>query len=232
MEYKQLGNTDIMIPEIGFGTWNYKGTHTPIHRAIELGANHIDTAEIYGTESAVGKAVVSSPHRSFIATKVWNNHLRYRDVIQSAMQSLKTLGIQQIDLYYIHLPNPSIAITDTMQAFEELVDRGVIRFIGVSNFSVAQLKEAQDALKKYPIVANQVLYNFQNRNIEKELIPYCDTNEITIVGYTPFGHNIVDIESGLGKSRLDNVLDQISQEISKTKSQIALNWCEIGRAHV
>jgi diketogulonate reductase-like aldo/keto reductase len=159
MELKPLGNTGVMVPEIGLGVWKYSGGVEPLRRGVELGAFLIDTAELYGTEDVVGQAVKDLRDRVFLATKVSADHLRYDDVLRAAEASLRRLDTNCIDLYQIHWPNWSAPIQETMRAMEALVDRGLIRYIGVSNFSVAQLREAQAAMSKYPIVSNQVLYN-------------------------------------------------------------------------
>src|SRR2546426_11865660 len=101
IELKQLGNTGVMVPEIGLGTWKYRGGVEPLRRGIELGAFLIDTAEIYGTEGVVGEAVKDIRDRGFIATKVSGQHLRYDQVMRAAEGSLGRLGMDDIDLYQI-----------------------------------------------------------------------------------------------------------------------------------
>jgi diketogulonate reductase-like aldo/keto reductase len=107
METKELGNTGVMVPEIGLGTWRYRGGVEPLRKGIELGANLIDTAEGYGTENIVGKAVAGLRGRVFIATKVSGRHLGYDDVLRAAEESLSELGTDYIDLYQVHWPNAS-----------------------------------------------------------------------------------------------------------------------------
>lgn len=222
IELKPLGNTGVMVPEIGLGTWNYTGGVEPLRKGIELGAYLIDTAEGYHTEDIVGQAIRGIRDRVFIATKVSGKHLRYDEVLRAAEGSLRLLDVDYIDLYQIHWPNPSVPIKETMRAMEHLVDSGCIRYIGVSNFSVSDLKEAQSAMRKYPIVSNQVLYNLNNRGIEKELIPYCERYGITIIAYTPLDNGRLATES---RGRGIKVLKQIAAEINKTQAQVALNWC-------
>jgi diketogulonate reductase-like aldo/keto reductase len=185
MELKELGNTGVMVPEVGLGTARYTGGVEPLHRGIELGAFLIDTAEMYRTEDAVGQAVKGIRDRVFIATKVLGSHLRYDQVMRAAESSLRLLGTDYIDLYQIHWPNPSVPIKETMRAMEALADSGQVRYIGVSNFSVKELEEARAAMTKYPIVSNQVLYNLKRREIEKDLLPYCQQSHITVIAYTP-----------------------------------------------
>ena len=150
MEYRELGRTGVMIPEVGLGTWKYRGGPQPLQRGIELGANLIDTAEMYRTEDAVGVAIRGIRDRVFVATKVLGSNLRYDQVMRAAEKSLHLLDDGVIDLYQIHWPSHSVPIAETMRAMEELVDRGMVRHIGVSNFSVGQLRDAQAAMSKYP----------------------------------------------------------------------------------
>lgn len=183
METKKLSRTDIDVPVIGMGTWKLGGLYTPDYRddekaieslkaGIELGLSLIDTAEMYGaghTEELVGKAVQGVRERVFIATKVLPEHLSYDEVLRAAERSLKRLDTDYIDLYQIHAPNPNIPIIETMRAMETLADKGKIRFIGVSNFSLELLKQAQECLSKYQIVSNQVEYNLLDKRIERDL---------------------------------------------------------------
>ncbi len=151
-------------------------------------------------------------------------HLAYRDVLKSAEESLYKLGISCIDLYQIHWPNPVYPIKQTMKAMRELADNGLIKFIGVSNFSLEELKEAQYYLNNYKIVSNQVLYNLNRREIEKDLMPYCEDNKITIIAYTPLDSGKLT-KTGLLNNAANEVLAQVAADEGKTLSQVALNWC-------
>ena len=121
----------------------------------------------------------------FLATKVLGSNLRYDQVLLAAEQSLRLLDVDCVDLYQIHWYNRGVPLTETMRAMESLVDRGMVKYIGVSNFSTKELQEAQAAMTKHPIVSNQVLYNLNTRRIERDLLPYCQQNKITIIAYTP-----------------------------------------------
>lgn len=224
MNYKELGDTGVQIPEIGLGTWNYRGWVKPLQKGIELGATLIDSAEGYYTEDIVGQAIKGMRDKVFIATKVSGRHLSYRDVLNSADESLYKLNIDSIDLYQIHWPNPVYPIKDTMKAMGKLVDDGLVKFIGVSNFTLDEMKEAQYYLNNYKIVSNQVLYNLNSREIEKELIPYCNENKITIIAYTPLDSGNLT-KKGLLNKRSNEVLTQVAEDENKTMSQVALNWC-------
>ena len=116
MEYRELGATGVMIPEVGLGTWKYRGGPEPLRRGIELGANLIDTSEMYRTEDAVGQAIRGIRDRVFVATKVLGSNLRYDDVLRAAEKSLRLLDDPIIDLYQIHWPSRSVPISETMRA--------------------------------------------------------------------------------------------------------------------
>ena len=216
MNYKPLGKTGIKISEIGQGTWNYRGGVESLRMGASLGATHIDTAEAYGTEEIVGKAIEGMRDQVFLATKVWPDHLHYDDVIKACDGSLRRLGVKYVDLYMIHWPNPSVPIRDTMRAMEELVKQGKIRNIGVSNFSVEQLKSAQAALSIHEIVSNQVKYNLTSRSIEEDLIPFCRSEKITVVAYSPL--------KGKLSGREDDLLGELASKYGKTRSQVTLNF--------
>jgi len=227
MELKQLGNTNVKVPEIGLGVWKYRGGVEPLRRGIELGAFLIDTAEMYRTEDVVGQAVKGIRDKVFIASKVSGSHLRYDDVLKAAEASLRELNESCIDLYQIHWPNSSVPIKDTMRAMETLVDRGQIKYIGVSNFSVRELREAQAVMRNYPIVANQVLYNLNDRDIERDLLPYCQKHHVTILAYTPLddGRLAKKVKVWRGRGQGMRVLEEIATQTNKTLAQVALNWC-------
>src|SRR5438445_7463001 len=145
MNYKELGQTGISLPEIGLGTCKYNGGVAPLRRGIELGAFLIDTAEAYGTEELVGLATNNLRDKAFIATKVWPTHYRYRDLLQAADNSLRRLRSDYIDLYQLHWPNAAVPIDETIAAMEKLVEDGKVRFIGVCNFSVHDLRKLKPA---------------------------------------------------------------------------------------
>jgi diketogulonate reductase-like aldo/keto reductase len=225
METKQLGNSGVMVPEIGIGVWRYRGGVEPLRRGIELGATLIDTAEVYGTEEVVGQAIKGIRERIFLATKVSGAHLRHDDLLRAADASLRRLDTRVIDLYQIHWPNSSTPIKETMRAMETLVDRGLIRYIGVSNFSLAELRAAQAAMSKYPIVSNQVLYNLNRREIEYDLLPHCERDQITIIAYTPLDDGHLTSLPRFRPGQKMQALARVATENGKTLAQVALNWC-------
>jgi diketogulonate reductase-like aldo/keto reductase len=237
MEYHELC-PNVRVPVLGVGTWKIGGQlekdtirdeqeTTAIETAIRMGMTHIDTAERYGdghAEELVGEAIKGSERRTlFITTKVESQNLRYEDVISAMRGSLERLGTSYVDLYLIHFPSKEIPIKETMQAMDFLVDNGLSRFIGVSNFPVERMKEAQKH-SRHKIVANQIEYNLVTRNrgkftneMESTIIPYCRRNNITIIAFSPLA------EGKLGKPGL-RVLDVLAQKYGKTQAQIALNW--------
>jgi len=232
MKFKRLGNTDLEVAAVGMGTWGIGGFSSRItsadrHQAealrhgIELGMTHIDTAESYGaghSEEVVGEAVRGVRDRVFIATKVSPEHFHYDDVIKAADRSLRRLEVSYIDLYQLHWPSPRIPIEETMRAMEHLLQNGKIRFIGVSNFSVNQLREAQEALSQAEIVSNQVEYSLMNREVERELLPYCQKEKITIIAYSPLARG--ELLSGRSKQ----ILHEVSTKYGRTPAQVAINW--------
>ncbi len=234
METKKLGKTNIGVPVIGMGTWKLGGSYTPDYNddqeaieslkgGIELGLTLIDTAEMYGgghSEELVGKAIKGMREKVFIVSKVLPKHLSYDGVLRAAERSLTHLGTNYIDLYKVHTPNPNIPVKETMRAMEHLVDESSIRFIGVSNFSVNSLREAQESLSKYQIVSNQVEYNLLNRSIEKDLLPFAEKERITIMAYSPFATGHILSYSGRGRE----TLEQLAEKYNKTFAQICLNW--------
>ncbi|MBM3939853.1 MAG: aldo/keto reductase [SAR202 cluster bacterium] len=224
MERKQLGRTGVQVPEVGLGTWKYRGDPAVIHRAIDVGAVLIDTAEMYATEGYVGKTIEGRRDRCFIATKVSPSNLRYRDVLKAADGSLTRLGIDTIDLYQVHWPNSSVPIGETMRAMEELANAGKARFIGVSNFSVAELEDAQRALGgRHRIVSNQVKYSLLDREIEAELLPYCEQAGVTIIGYSPLEQGRFD-DIVRRRPGAKEAVDRVARETGKTVAQVLLNW--------
>jgi diketogulonate reductase-like aldo/keto reductase len=221
MNEKELGNTGVLLPEIGLGTWQYRVGVEPIRKAIVLGSSLIDTAESYCTEEIVGEAVKELRNRVFIATKVSPRHFRRSDVLMAADRSLERLRTDYIDLYQLHGPNCTVPIEETMGAMEELVDRGKIRFIGVSNFSVSELRKAQAALSKYHVVSNQVRYSLVDRSVEVGLLRYCGENKITVIAYSPLARGMNHIK----EKDPHAILSKVATLAGKTEAQVALNWC-------
>jgi diketogulonate reductase-like aldo/keto reductase len=221
MILKELGRTGVLIPEVGIGTWNHHAGAHPLRCALEAGALFLDTAESYGTEEVVREAVKGLRDRVLIATKVSPQNYRRTDLRKSVDASISRLGIETIDLLQLHHPNPAISIQETMGAMSELVDAGKVRFIGVSNFSLVQLQEAQTALTKHSIVSNQVRYNLIDRTIEKGLLQYCQANGITVIAYSPLARGL----SRITDCDPDGAIPALARITGKSCAQIVLNWC-------
>jgi diketogulonate reductase-like aldo/keto reductase len=234
MDQRQLGTTGVSIPAVGQGTWNMGGGMGPSRSAdreavaalrlgIDLRMTLIDTAEMYGaghSEELVGEAVRDQTDPVFIASKVSPSHFSYDSVLRSANSSLKRLGLKRMDLYQLHWPNPRVPISETMKAMEKLVKDGLVKYIGVSNFSVEQMREAQESLSREKIVSNQVEYSLVDRGVEAEVVPYCRKEKITIIAYSPLAQG--GIPRGRGGDF--NTLDELALTLGKTRNQVALNW--------
>ena len=231
MEFKNLTKNQ-KIPVLGLGTWRMGGELwrdssndqryvDAISYAIKSGITHIDTAEIYGaghTEEIVGEAIKKFDRQKlFITTKVSPQHLFFPSQIRRSCQnSLKRLGLNYIDLYLIHWPNPLAPIRGVMRTLDELVKEGKIRYIGVSNFSARQLANAQKYTKN-KIVTNQVHYSLLHREPEKELLAYCQKEGIILTAYSP-------LEIGqLAESEFD-AQETVAKKYRKTPVQVALRW--------
>ncbi|MDI6806258.1 MAG: aldo/keto reductase [Candidatus Aenigmarchaeota archaeon] len=230
MDVKELGRCGVKVPAIGMGTWGIGGyttrdtTHdkeaiVALRKGIELGLYLIDTAEMYGNghcEEIVGEAIKPFPREQvFIVSKVLPEHLCYNDVIKAARGSLKRLKTNFIDLYLIHSPNSRVPLKETMGAMEKLVGDGLVRFIGVSNFDVTEMEEARNYLSTNDIVVNQVEYSLLERSIERDVLPYCIKNQITVMAYTPLAK---------GELARNKFLREIGEKYGKNPAQVALNW--------
>ncbi len=224
MEFVRLGKTGEKLPVLGMGTWNLGADRSAgvliLKEGIRRGMAFIDTAEMYGNEEIVGEAI-RGEEKAFIATKVSPQHFSYEGVLRACEGSLKKLRVRQIDLYQLHWPNKRIAIQETMGAMERLADEGKIRHIGVSNFSLMDLKEAQEAMRRYEIVSNQVEYSILSRMPEEALSNYCMAQGITMIAYSPLGQGALYSEKNEG---FLSVLADIGERYGKSASQVALNW--------
>lgn len=227
--------------KIGFGTWEFGGRAEPdphnddekdikcIRTAIDLGLQHIDTAEFYANgkcEELVREAIKGIDRKElFIASKVRADKLVYDDVIRNCEMSLKRLGLDFLDLYYVHYPNPNIPIQETAKAFNELVKRGLIKNIGVSNANVSTMKKYQGHLD-YPIFASQCHYNLIAREPERVgLLDFCVENNINFVAWRPIQLPVPSLGiEPLYKREVYPLLDEIADKYGKKNVQIAIRW--------
>jgi diketogulonate reductase-like aldo/keto reductase len=221
MQTRELAKTGVRLPVLGLGTWQYQGGIEPLRAGVALGAKFIDTAESYGTEEVVGQAIRGIRNEVFLATKVSPRHFRYHEVIKAANESLRRLKTDYLDLYQLHWPNYTVPIEETLGAMEALVDQGKIKFIGVSNFMVEDLKRAQRAISKQKIVSNQVRFNLIDRTIENGLLRYCQESSISVIAHSPLATGLQSIQA----MDPEGVLKTVAASRSRTIAQIALNWC-------
>lgn len=192
---------------IGIGTWNIGGEGAKasydnepkeieaLRYSISQGQNHIDTAEMYGgfhTDEVVGKAIAGCSRQDlFIADKLWHTSLEDGLVRPTVDKMLDKLGTDYIDLLYIHFPWPGVRWQQAIPQIDRLIDEGVVRYFGVSSFSIKELEEAKHAAK-HPIAANQLNYNLLHKSeANDEMRDYCQKNNIQLVAYRPTGRQEV-----------------------------------------
>lgn len=223
LDKKPLGNTCETISAIGIGTYGIRDEAKAVEalkHAIEVGLDLIDTAEMYGSgraEELVGMVARDMGRsRIFIVTKLYPHRFRNpEDSIRALKASLKRLGVSHVDLVLIHWPEEATPIERQVKSLEALVDNGLTRYIGVSNFTTEQLKKALTSTTKHDIVVNQVKYSVIDRSVEGELLPFCIANKVTLMAYTP-----------LERGRVANMrpLKELALKYGKTPIQIALNF--------
>ena len=206
----------IKIPKLGLGTWQLKGSQCvkAVTAALETGYRHIDTAQIYENEEFVGKAIEESEidrESIFLVTKVWKDHLDFRDVLLSVSRSLEKLRTDYIDLILIHWPNSNYPLEDSFSALQELSNTQKVKYIGVSNFTSKLLSKA---LKIYPsILCNQVEYHpFLS---QKKLLKKTEAKKMFLTAYSPLAR---------GEVCKNPVLRKIGKKYKKNPSQVTLRW--------
>jgi aryl-alcohol dehydrogenase-like predicted oxidoreductase len=228
MQTKQLGHSDLHLTPIGFGAWAIGGNGwafgwgsqndhesiEAIHCALDLGINWIDTAAIYGlghSEEIVAKALKGRSEKPYIFTKcsmVWDGQgtisrsLKKDSLRQELEASLRRLNVEAIDLYQIHWPNPDPDIEEGWTALSKFKDEGKVRHIGVSNFSVTQLKRIQAIA---PITSLQPPYSLINRTSEAELLPFCQANNLGVIVYSPMQSGL--LTGAMTSQRVANLPD-------------------------
>jgi len=271
MRIRQLGKTDLHLTVVGFGAWAIGGggwkfawgpqddneSIAAIRKALDLGINWIDTAAIYGlghSEEVVGKAIKGLAKRPIIATKcglVWDekgnisNRLKRESIQAEVEASLKRLDIDVIDLYQIHWPIPDEDVEEGWETMARLVQEGKIKYAGVSNFNVSQLKRSQLI---HPVASLQPPYSMLKRDVERDILPYCGQNSIGVVVYSPMQKGLLtgkitrervnafppddhrrgdpEFNEPLLSHNLDlvNKLTVIAQKHGKTVAQLAIAW--------
>ena len=255
MKYVMMGTQQVSA--IGLGTWQFGeagwgwGTELDhdeairiVHRALELGINFFDTAEVYGngrSEEILGEALRGRRHEAIIATKV-APPLRPDRVMQAARESLRRLDIESIDLYQLHAPDRGVPLARTMRAIRRLMDDGQVQQVGVSNFDLNQWQEAEAALGS-PVVSNQVQYHLLDRR-PRNLLPHAHEEGRIVIAFSPLAQGLLggkygpgnvpqDLRANFGIFNDDNLrrapavvatLRQVGEHYGVTPAQVALAW--------
>ncbi len=240
MRYMKTKSGKTLFP-IGIGTWNIGGTFTAdpgakykgaepnydneaaeteaIRYSISKGQNHIDCAELYGafhTDEVVGQAIAGLKREDlYIADKLWKTSVGDGLVRATVEQMLKKLGTDYLDMLYIHAPWDEVNWQEAIPQIDELIDEGIVRDFGVSNFTVADMEQTRK-IAKHPIVANQMNYNVLYKDeVNQEFWDYCRENNIHIVAYQPVKRQeVLDSE----------VIQDIAKAHNATAAQVALAW--------
>lgn len=225
MQTRQLGNSDLQITPVGFGAWAIGGGEwkfgwgaqedndsiAAIRRALDLGINWIDTAAVYGlghSEEVVARALNGRSDKPYIFTKcerVWDEQgnigssLKAESLRRECEASLRRLGVDVIDLYQIHWPNPDLDIEEGWSTLANLQQEGKVRYIGVSNFNVEQMERA---LKIAPITSLQPPYSLIRRDVEADILPFCREHNIGVIVYSPMQSGL--LSGKMTKERVAN----------------------------
>lgn len=209
-----------MISAIGIGTWGIRDkrkARDALTRALELGLNQIDTAEMYSTEGLVGEVVRSfGREECFVTTKLLPKHFTDRErVVKAARESLRRLGLSYADLVLIHWPNERVSLKEQVRYLEGVAEEGLCRHVGVSNFGRRELEEAMASTSKREIVVDQVKYSVMDRGIEESLLPFCVEHGVTVQAYTPLeGGRVSEVPA----------LRKVAERYGRTAVQVALNF--------
>ena len=257
---RQLGNSDLHLTPIGYGAWAIGGGNwefawgdqdddesvRTIERAIDAGINWIDTAAIYGlghSEEVVAKALKNATSEPYIFTKCsmrWDENrqiyrsLKAKSLTEEIESSLRRLGVDIIDLYQIHWPNPEDEIEEGWETLARFKEQGKVRYIGVSNFNVDQMKRVQ---KIAPITSLQPPYSLLRRDIESEILPFCEAHNIGVINYSPMASGLLT-----GKMTAERIAKMPADDWRKrgpnfNEPKLSRNLrlvellCEIGKAH-
>ncbi len=270
MQTRKLGSTDLVLTTVGLGTWAMGGPWqygwgpqddgeavATILAALDLGINWIDTAPVYGvghSEELVGRALRQTKHKPFIATKcgrLWNEkkelipYLKRDSIRRECEASLRRLGVERIDLYQMHWPDPLEDIEEAWEEMALLAAEGKVRYLGVCNYDVEQLERVR---RIYPVASLQPPYNMLRREPEKELLGYCSVHNIGMVAYSPMQRGLLtgafsrerlaalapddhrrrmpEFQEPAFSASLELVegLKKIAEHRSRTVAQLAISW--------
>ncbi|WP_217907085.1 aldo/keto reductase [Candidatus Nanohalobium constans] len=206
------------MPKLGLGTWQNTESDEcakSVQTALEIGYKHIDTAQVYENEEHVGKGIKEADidrDDFFLASKVWIDQLSEENVVPSMEESLEKLGVDKVDLMYIHWPSGDYQPEETLEAMQELVEKGMAKNIGVSNFTPEQVDEAM-GIAGEDIIANQV--EMHPLLQQEELLEKCREHDITLVAYSPLARGkVFDIPE----------LNEIADKHGVSEAQVSLAW--------
>ncbi|MBD3255571.1 MAG: aldo/keto reductase [Candidatus Lokiarchaeota archaeon] len=233
MRYLRFGKKQEKIPLIGQGTAAIDSNARPeelemwkrvLKKGIELGMTHIDTAELYGkgkAEELVGDVVKDyNREELFITTKILPSHRTKKSMMAAMESSLNRLGLEFVDLYLIHWLEEDSSLKEIITFLESMVEEGKARYIGVSNFSLDEVKAAKKILKNQDIITNQIELNVKKNLHMQECLPYYQDNNMFLTAYSPFAGN------GLAQigTRTEENLNELAQKYNASLYQIALAW--------
>jgi aryl-alcohol dehydrogenase-like predicted oxidoreductase len=269
MQTRQLGNSDLQLTRIGYGAWAIGGgdwqfgwgdqddadSISAIHAALDAGINWIDTAAVYGlghSEEIVANALKGRSNRPYVFTKCtrrWGEdriiYSSLKEIRKEIEDSLRRLQVDVIDLYQLHWPNPEQDIEEGWTMMAKLKEEGKVRWIGVSNFNVAQMERAA---KIAPITSLQPPYSLIERKVEAEILPYCEQHNIGVINYSPMGAGLLtgamtaeraqNLPDNDWRSRSDNfreprlsrhlqlveILKSIGEKHGRTAGEVAIAW--------
>lgn len=268
MQFRHLGKSGLKVSEISLGSWLTYGGYVERENAVKaiqtaygLGINFFDTANVYErgeAEKLMGEALRAFPRESYVlATKVFgqmgdgpnDRGLSRKHIMEQCNASLKRLGADYVDLYYCHRHDPSTPMEETLRALDDLVRQGKVLYVGVSEWTTAQMVEAHAIADRYlldRIVVNQPIYNMFNRYIEKEVIPYGERGGIGQVVFSPLAQGLLtgkyssvnDVPADSRAAKLDGMrkgvteekinkvreLSVVAAELELTVGQLALAW--------
>lgn len=227
MEHRLFGPTKRNVAVVGQGTWylergDRKAAMAALQRGIELGATHIDTAEMYGSgaaETIVGEAIAGRRDGVFLVSKVLPQNASRRGTARACEQSLARLKTDRLDCYLLHWRGEH-PLAETVAAFDELQRAGKILSWGVSNFDADDLDEIHRVAGDGRIACNQVLYHLKERAIEHRVIPWCEAHNVAMTAYSPFGHHDFPGPGTAG----GRVLQEIATAHKATPRQVALRF--------
>ena len=212
------------VPALGQGSARLARGRRPIaeeeaavRAGISLGMTVIDTAEIYGSEEFIGRAITGQRDKVFLVSKVWPNHVAGDGIARACEASLKRLGTDHLDLYLLHWPQKSVGISHVVSAFEDLVAKKKIRAWGVSNFGIREMEELFRVPRGDRCATNQIPYSLDDRAIEHGVLPWCRKRAMPIMAYSPLG--------GEGAKLLRHeTLARIGTQHGCSAATVALAW--------